>query len=108
MVVFLFLSFVVFVGGGVFCYCYCYQYCIIDVLSVFLTYYKYSITVVIFIINTTQLGIVICEVANGTAEDIELAVQAAKKCLYSKEWGYESTGKQRAVVLRRLGRQECD
>ncbi len=45
----------------------------------------------------------IAEVANATAEDIEKAVNAAKACLYSNDWGYKSTGSQRAVVLRKLG-----
>lgn len=45
----------------------------------------------------------ITEVANGTAEDIDKAVAAAKACLYSEHWGYKSTGTQRAVILRRLG-----
>ena len=45
----------------------------------------------------------ICEAANGTAEDIELAVSAAKACLNGKNWGYNSTGAQRAVILRKLG-----
>lgn len=48
-------------------------------------------------------GGVLCEVANGTAEDVELAVQAAKTCLNSEHWGYRSTGIQRAAVLRRVG-----
>ena len=46
---------------------------------------------------------VLCEVANGTAADIDLAVQAARRCLESEIWGYKSTGAQRAVVLRKLG-----
>jgi betaine-aldehyde dehydrogenase len=45
----------------------------------------------------------ICEVANGTVEDINVAVEAAKNCLYSDSWGYKSTGAQRAVILRKLG-----
>jgi acyl-CoA reductase-like NAD-dependent aldehyde dehydrogenase len=44
----------------------------------------------------------IADVANGTTEDIELAVTAAKDCLNGPLWGYSSTGKQRAVVLRKL------
>lgn len=45
----------------------------------------------------------ICRVANGTAEDINKAVMAAKACLYSDTWGYKSTGAQRAIILRKLG-----
>lgn len=45
----------------------------------------------------------IADVSAGTAEDIELAVAAATRCLNSDGWGYKSTGAQRAVVLRRLG-----
>ena len=41
--------------------------------------------------------------ANGTAEDIDVAVKAARACLNSPNWGYASTGDQRAVILRRLG-----
>lgn len=48
-------------------------------------------------------GSVICQVANGTKEDIDLAVAAARACLESENWGYKSTGAQRAVVLRKLG-----
>ena len=48
-------------------------------------------------------GCVITKVANGTKIDIDLAVQAAKTCLNGPTWGYASTGKERAVVLRRLG-----
>jgi betaine-aldehyde dehydrogenase len=46
---------------------------------------------------------VICEVANGTSEDIDIAVKSARRCLESEEWGYKSTGAQRAVILRKLG-----
>jgi betaine-aldehyde dehydrogenase len=46
---------------------------------------------------------VISQVANGTAEDIDIAVKAARACLNSPKWGYASTGKQRAVILRKLG-----
>ncbi|KAJ1442620.1 betaine aldehyde dehydrogenase [Ochromonadaceae sp. CCMP2298] len=45
----------------------------------------------------------ICDVSAATAADIDLAVQAATACLNSANWGYKSTGAQRAVVLRRLG-----
>lgn len=45
----------------------------------------------------------ICRVANGTSEDINKAVAAAKACLYSDAWGYKSTGAQRAAILRKLG-----
>jgi betaine-aldehyde dehydrogenase len=30
-------------------------------------------------------------------------VKAARACLNSPEWGYASTGKQRAIILRKLG-----
>eukprot|EP01032_Pedospumella_encystans_P031402 gene31402-35446_t len=46
---------------------------------------------------------VLCNVANGTKEDIEVAVAAARRCLESENWGYKSTGAQRAVILRKLG-----
>mmetsp|Transcript_18043 Transcript_18043/g.30310 ORF Transcript_18043/g.30310 Transcript_18043/m.30310 type:complete len:507 (-) Transcript_18043:24-1544(-) len=46
---------------------------------------------------------IICEVANASAEDIDLAVQAARRCVESSEWGYQSTGKMRAAILRKLG-----
>jgi betaine-aldehyde dehydrogenase len=46
---------------------------------------------------------VISKVANGTAEDIDIAVKAARACLNSPKWGYASTGRQRAVILRKLG-----
>lgn len=49
-------------------------------------------------------GAVISEVANGTAEDIDIAIKAAKACLHSPGWGYESTGMQRAQILRNLGK----
>eukprot|EP01034_Spumella_vulgaris_P027471 gene27471-34191_t len=48
-------------------------------------------------------GQVIASVANGTAEDVNLAVEAATRCLNSENWGYKSTGAQRAVILRKLG-----
>lgn len=44
----------------------------------------------------------IAEVANATAEDVDLAVQAAKRALHSDNWGLKSTGAQRAVILRKL------
>eukprot|EP01038_Epipyxis_sp_PR26KG_P006105 gene6105-8415_t len=47
-------------------------------------------------------GKLIADVANGTSEDVDLAVQAAKACLNGPNWGYKSTGAQRAVVLRKL------
>ena len=46
---------------------------------------------------------VICDVANGTSEDIDAAVASAKACLNSDHWGYKSTGAQRAKILRKLG-----
>jgi betaine-aldehyde dehydrogenase len=51
----------------------------------------------------TSLGAEISKVANGTAEDIDVAVKAARDCLNSSEWGFASTGKQRAIILRKLG-----
>lgn len=48
-------------------------------------------------------GLEICQVDNGTSEDIDKAVQAARSCLNSSSWGYATTGAQRAVVLRKLG-----
>lgn len=48
-------------------------------------------------------GGLIAHVANGTSEDIDIAVAAARSCLDGHYWGYASTGKQRAIVLRRLG-----
>ncbi len=45
----------------------------------------------------------ITEVANATAEDVDLAVSSARACLNSANWGYQSTGAQRAVILRKLG-----
>ena len=52
----------------------------------------------------SNTGVVIAEVANGTAEDIDIAVKAARICLESSHWGYASTGKQRAAILRNLGK----
>jgi acyl-CoA reductase-like NAD-dependent aldehyde dehydrogenase len=46
---------------------------------------------------------VIAMVANGTSEDIDLAVQSAVACLHSPTWGYKSTSSQRAAILRKLG-----
>ena len=40
--------------------------------------------------------------AAADKDDVDLAVKAAKTCLYSDNWGYKSTGKQRAVILRKL------
>ncbi len=48
-------------------------------------------------------GAPICEVSNSTSEDIDIAVKAARACLEGPSWGYKSTGKQRAIVLRKLG-----
>ena len=45
----------------------------------------------------------ICDVANGTSEDIDKAVVAARACLEGETWGYKSSGAQRAAVLRKLG-----
>lgn len=49
-------------------------------------------------------GKVIVAVANATAEDINIAVEAARAALHSEHWGYKSTGSQRAVVLRKFGK----
>ena len=48
-------------------------------------------------------GELLCNVAAATSEDVDLAVAAAKRCLYSSSWGYASTGAQRANILRALG-----
>jgi len=48
-------------------------------------------------------GEVIASVSACTAEDVDAAVKAAKACMYSANWGYASTGAQRAVILRKLG-----
>ena len=45
----------------------------------------------------------ICDVSAASVEDVDVAVKAAKRCLYSDDWGYKSTGAQRAVILRKLG-----
>lgn len=42
----------------------------------------------------------ICDVSAATKEDIDIAVAAAKACLFSPGWGYASTGAQRATILR--------
>ena len=47
-------------------------------------------------------GEVLTQVAAADKDDVDLAVKAAKTCLYSDNWGYKSTGKQRAVILRKL------
>jgi betaine-aldehyde dehydrogenase len=46
----------------------------------------------------------LCEVANATAEDVDLAVKAAQRSMNSSNWGYSSTGAQRAVILRNFGK----
>jgi aminomuconate-semialdehyde/2-hydroxymuconate-6-semialdehyde dehydrogenase len=46
---------------------------------------------------------VIGVVAEGKKEDIDVAVYAAKTCLNGPNWGYASTGEERAVVLRKIG-----
>lgn len=46
---------------------------------------------------------IITHVANATSEDVDIAVAAARACLNSDNWGYKSTGAQRAIVLRKLG-----
>lgn len=43
------------------------------------------------------------EVAQSTEEDIELAIAAGRACLNSDKWGKNSTGAERAVILRKLG-----
>ena len=45
---------------------------------------------------------VICKVANGTKEDVDLAVEAAKVAFNSDNWGIHSTGAQRAAILRKM------
>jgi betaine-aldehyde dehydrogenase len=50
-----------------------------------------------------NLDELITEVASASAEDINIAVAAAKACLYSDSWGFKSTGAQRAVILRKMG-----
>ena len=47
--------------------------------------------------------LLIRKVGAATAEDVDLAVKAATKCLNSSTWGFQSTGAQRAVILRKLG-----
>ena len=44
--------------------------------------------------------LVIRKVGAATAEDVDLAVIAATKCLNSETWGFKSTGAQREIVLR--------
>mmetsp|Transcript_15266 Transcript_15266/g.22979 ORF Transcript_15266/g.22979 Transcript_15266/m.22979 type:complete len:504 (+) Transcript_15266:53-1564(+) len=46
---------------------------------------------------------IITSVAAATSEDIDVAVEAAVRCLHSSDWGYCSTGAQRAQILRKLG-----
>ena len=49
-------------------------------------------------------GEVLCEVAQGTQADIDRAVKSAQEAVFDNEhWGVNSTGKQRAVILRKLG-----
>lgn len=55
-----------------------------------------------FPIYNPATGERVCDVANATAEDVDLAVKAAQKCLHSDNWGYKSTGAQRAAILRKL------
>jgi len=45
----------------------------------------------------------ICSVQAAGADDINDAVAAAAACLNSPNWGYASTGPQRATILRKLG-----
>lgn len=45
---------------------------------------------------------VICTVSGATAEDIELAVQSCVRAVEGPNWGYNSTGAQRAGYLRKL------
>lgn len=49
-------------------------------------------------------GKLIAKVAACTREDIDAAVKAAKACLHGPNWGYKSTGAQRAIILRNLGK----
>jgi betaine-aldehyde dehydrogenase len=53
-------------------------------------------------------GEVLCQCAAATDVDVDKAVKAAKACLYSKDWGFASTGEQRAQVLDRLGKLFTD
>lgn len=48
-------------------------------------------------------GALIADVADGTQEDIDLAIHAAETCLFSPNWGFNSSGADRAQVLRALG-----
>jgi betaine-aldehyde dehydrogenase len=48
-------------------------------------------------------GKVLKSVSAAGSVDIDAAVSAAKACLHSDNWGYKSTGAQRAVILRRFG-----
>lgn len=48
-------------------------------------------------------GEVITMVASATAADVDLAISAATKCFYSNNWGVNSTGAQRAKILRNVG-----
>jgi acyl-CoA reductase-like NAD-dependent aldehyde dehydrogenase len=46
-------------------------------------------------------GSIITNVAEGNYVDVDEAVAAARVCLNSSDWGYASTGAQRAVFLRK-------
>jgi betaine-aldehyde dehydrogenase len=48
-------------------------------------------------------GEVITNVAAATAEDVDLAITAAVACFNSSNWGVNSTGAQRAEILRKIG-----
>jgi len=56
-----------------------------------------------FTLYNPATGEVLTSCANATAEDVDIAVKAAKASLYSSNWGYSSTGSKRALVLRNLG-----
>ncbi|CAM9460686.1 unnamed protein product [Ectocarpus sp. 6 AP-2014] len=46
----------------------------------------------------------ICSCANAQAEDVDKAVAAARACFEGPNWGFKSTGAQRAACLRAMGK----
>eukprot|EP01041_Mallomonas_annulata_P008751 gene8749-18097_t len=56
-----------------------------------------------FKVMNPATGSLLTECSNATAEDVDKAVAAARKCLEGPSWGFASTGTQRATVLRKLG-----
>lgn len=44
-----------------------------------------------FTVYQPTTGAVLCEVSNGTEEDIDMAVAAAKACLYGPDWGKKNS-----------------